>query len=281
MALALAYVTAMIGAFFATMVFNHYLGRKRQYQLWWSVGLALYALGAFFWFLREVFGTSSPVFRLWYLTGAMLVPAYLGTGSLWLFVSTRRRAVPSTSLGAVAMWATVALVAVSVVAAVLALATPFRSPLLHLPTSHVLTSKDPVTGESFYPVYVGALTALLNAYGTILLVGTAAWSVWTALRARLRMSRHDAAADSAARATATQFAVSNVLVTAGAILPALGGSLEALNMPQVHLWLLLIGLAVIFAGVLVNPYSYERRPVWSEWWGRVLGRGRARPSARS
>lgn len=238
MALSLAMATTIIGILFTLAVFNQYLSRGKPYQLIWSLGLLLYTIGAFIWLLREAMGTSDTIFRLWYLTGAMLVPAYLGTGTVWLLAPR-----------GVSRVVTAVLLLVSVVALALVLSVSLRSPLAHLPDSSALTARDPVTGESFFPAYVVVLTILLNTYGTIALVGGALWSVWQGWR-----QRREEGGPAARRR-----AFSNSLIAVGAILPALGGSLEATRIAQPHLWMLLIGLLVLFAGFLVSAEVFERR----------------------
>jgi len=252
MAITLAMVTTIVGALFVLAVFNQYLSRRKPYQLVWTLGLLLYTAGTFLWLLREAFGTSSAVFRLWYLTGAMLVPAYLGTGTVWLLA-------PRGFSRSV----TIVLALASVVALVLALSVSMRSPLANLADVGALTAKDPVTGVSFFPAYVVVLTILLNTYGTIALVGGALWSVWQAWRQRV----------AAGGPTARRRAFSNSLVAVGAILPALGGSLEATAIPQPHLWMLLIGLVVLFAGFVASAEVFE----WRAFPLRRSGKGGAVP----
>jgi hypothetical protein len=67
MAISLAMAITIIGTLFTLAVFNQYLSRRKPHQLVWTLGLLLYTAGAFLWLLREAFGTSNAVFRLWYL----------------------------------------------------------------------------------------------------------------------------------------------------------------------------------------------------------------------
>lgn len=262
MATALSLITSLIGAVFMLAVLAQYLSRRRPHQLVWAVGLGLYTAGVFLWFLREAAHTYEVVFRLWYLTGAMLAPAYLGTGTLWLLApgGTFFRW-PPRGLSAMLTWL---LLLISIVAAVLALTASLRSPLSDLPASHPLTARDPVTGESFFPAYVVVLTILLNTYGTILLVGGALWSLWLAWRGRAPSSEALAqqAGEAAGRRLTPQAkrAATSILIAIGAILPALGGSLETTSIPQPHLWMLLIGLVVILLGFLMSLEPRRQMP---------------------
>src|SRR5881296_4050683 len=68
---------------FASLVFAQWLGRRRPYQLAWSLGLGLYAIAAFTQFLAEAYGWSVTVYKVYYLVAAPLV-AVLGIGSVFL-----------------------------------------------------------------------------------------------------------------------------------------------------------------------------------------------------
>src|SRR3989475_12412416 len=68
---------------FASLVFAQWLGRRRPYQLAWSLGLGLYAIAAFTKFLAESYGWSVPVYKIYYLVAAPLV-AVLGIGSVFV-----------------------------------------------------------------------------------------------------------------------------------------------------------------------------------------------------
>src|SRR5881296_3627613 len=68
---------------FASLVFAQWLGRRRPYQLAWSLGLGLYAIAAFTQFLAEAYGWSVTVYKVYYLVAARLV-AVLGIGSVFL-----------------------------------------------------------------------------------------------------------------------------------------------------------------------------------------------------
>src|SRR2546423_9623420 len=73
----------VISLAFASLVFAQWLGRRRPYQLAWSLGLGLYAIAAFTQFLAEAYGWSVTVYKIYYLVAAPLV-AVLGIGSVFL-----------------------------------------------------------------------------------------------------------------------------------------------------------------------------------------------------
>ena len=80
---AVSLAATVISAAFALLVFRQWLGRRKAYQMAWSVGLAMFALAAFTQFLAEAYGWSEGVYRAYYFLSAPLV-AVLGVGSAFL-----------------------------------------------------------------------------------------------------------------------------------------------------------------------------------------------------
>src|SRR5437667_378558 len=62
----------VISLAFASLVLAQWLGRRRPYQLAWSLGLGLYAIAAFTQFLAEAYGWSV---TLWIGIGALIIAA--------------------------------------------------------------------------------------------------------------------------------------------------------------------------------------------------------------
>ncbi len=102
---AVSLASTAISLVFAFLVFRQWIGRRKAYQLAWSLGLALFAVAAFTQFLAEVYGWSDGVYRLYYFVAAPLV-AVLGVGSA--FLASRRLgialAVYTAVLAAVFAW---------------------------------------------------------------------------------------------------------------------------------------------------------------------------------
>ena len=74
--------------FFAFLI-DQWRTRRRPYQLVWAVGMLWYALSAGTEFLGGVFGWSDPLYRAWYLIGAIWVAGWLGLGTVLLLGRTR------------------------------------------------------------------------------------------------------------------------------------------------------------------------------------------------
>jgi hypothetical protein len=81
--------SSAVSLVFAGLVFDQWWQRRRSFQLVWAIGLVWYAISTGAEFFGSAFGWSEPLYRAWYLTGAFLVPAYLGVGTLYLLNKTR------------------------------------------------------------------------------------------------------------------------------------------------------------------------------------------------
>ena len=74
---------------FAGMVFDQWWQRRHAFQLVWAIGLLWYGISAGCEFVGSAFGWSEPLYRAWYLIGALFVAAYLGAGTIYLLSKTR------------------------------------------------------------------------------------------------------------------------------------------------------------------------------------------------
>jgi hypothetical protein len=74
---------------FAALVFAQWLERRHSFQLVWAIGLLWYGISAGTEFWGSAFGWSEPLYRAWYLIGALFVAAYLGMGTVYLLARTR------------------------------------------------------------------------------------------------------------------------------------------------------------------------------------------------
>lgn len=207
-------LSSIVALIFAVAVLDQYLERRKPYQLVWSIGLFMYFLSTGSEFLIELSGVSPGVYRLWYLTGAIYVAAYLGMGTVYLLA---RRSAAHIVLGI--------LVAASLYALVRVAAAPLDF--------SVLPAGGPISGKAF-PISVRLITPIFNVFGTIALVGGALYSAWIFWRRHILRHR----------------VISNVLVAAGAMLPAAGGTASRLGEFRLLYALELLGIVVIFIGFL-------------------------------
>ena len=81
--------SSLLGFAFAAMVLDQWWQRRHAFQLVWAVGLFWYGLSAGTEFWGSAFGWSEPLYRTWYLIGALYVPPYLALGTIYLLAKTR------------------------------------------------------------------------------------------------------------------------------------------------------------------------------------------------
>ena len=80
----LPFISCAASFIFAFFVLKRYFERKGRHLLVWSIGLVFYGIGGFCEAYHGAFGWNAPIFRLWYLFGAILVAAWLGQGTVYL-----------------------------------------------------------------------------------------------------------------------------------------------------------------------------------------------------
>src|SRR5688572_2532864 len=87
---ALATAAALVALAFALSTYERWLDRRRRHDLAWSAALALFAVAAGTLAAGEAVGWNEPLFRLFYLTGAVLNVPVLALGTVYLHGGGRR-----------------------------------------------------------------------------------------------------------------------------------------------------------------------------------------------
>ena len=211
---------------FAAAVFNRYRYKKGNHLLMWGIGLVFYGLGT----LTEViltFTFSQVALKIWYLSGAMLTAAWLGQGTIFLLV--RKRGVAQTLA--------IILALVSLGAFILVMAAPITSAAADFVTSQPVSAQYQQILER--SGLITLLTILLNIYGTIALVGGAIYSAYLFWRKKVLINR----------------VMGNILIAAGALLPAMAGSFIKAGLAD---WLYVsefLGVLLMYAGFLQATVS--------------------------
>jgi hypothetical protein len=215
-------LSTIITFIFAAAVLARWRHKKPRHLLLWGIGLIFYGLGTLSEVILSV--TFSPwVLKLWYLCGAMLTAAWLGQGTVYLLV--RKRGVANVLMVALGI---VSLLAVILV--VLAPVTPAAAAYnINLPASEQY--KDILVRSGL----ITFLTILLNIYGTVALVGGALYSAYLFWRKSILVNRM----------------LGNLLIAAGALMPAMAGSFVKAGLVD---WLYiseLIGVVLMYAGFML------------------------------
>ena len=189
----LPFTSSIVSFVFSGFIFKRYLAHRTPAMLLWGIGMVFYGIGGFCEACYGAFGWNAFIFRLWYLFGAILVAAWLGQGTVYLLV--RRR------------WANILMIVLGL-GSLYGLIRVFGAELDPSLMSHSLHTGSELSGYAIVSPGVRIMTPFFNLYGTLTLVGGAAWSAWIFWRKRILLHR----------------AIGNVFIAVGAILPAFGGS---------------------------------------------------------
>ena len=215
----LPFTSTIVAVSFAVVVLMRYYHRRGFHLLFWGLGLILYAMGTF----AEFYSTyrwSALVFRMWYIGGALLTAAWLGQGTVYLLV--RRSNVAHR-------WA-----AGLIIASALAVVVMFGTRLDGTAFSAGVDLSAQYKQILPEGALVRRLTPLFNVYGTLWLVGGAAYSAWLFWRKRVLLHR----------------VIGNVLIATGALAPAIGGGLSRLGASEFLYISELLGAVLMFIGFL-------------------------------
>lgn len=206
-------LTAVVSGAFAAVVLRQYAARHATYQLMWGVGLALFAVAAFAGFLAQNGSPTVTAYLVFYLFGAIVNVAWLGLGTLYLLAPRP--------------WPTAGL------AFVLGLTLLGAYAVLTAPVD-LRAALD--SGRGFPD---GSLPRILAAVGSglgsVALLGGALWSAWVFLQRRRNGRR----------------ALANVVIAAGVLIVAAGGTATFTGASGILEVSNLVGVAVMFAGFLL------------------------------
>jgi len=205
-------LSAVVSAVFAGVLALRYARRRRPHQLVWTIGLAMFTLAAAAGVLTRSGGATEAEYRLFYLFGAILNVAWLALGTTYLLAPRAARR---------ALWG---LLAFTVLASVAVFASP------------VDLSAAADTGKGFDRAPLPRILAGLGSgLGSLVLVAGALWSAWRFLRARHEGRR----------------ALANVIIAAGVLVAAAGGTAAFTGASGVVEWTNLAGVSLIFVGFLL------------------------------
>lgn len=207
-------VSTGIAIGFTRVLWRHWSRRRNaRYLFWWMFGVAMYGAGTFTEAWTTVFGWNEPVFRAWYITGALLGGVVLAQGTVYLLIDR-----------ALADRLTVAIFVYVTIASIFVVSTPVVAARVE---SHRLS------GDVMAWSWVRLFSPLLNTYALVFLVGGAVWSSMLYRRRRVGTQ---------ARATG------NALIAVGALLPGIGGGFARAGLVEVLYVGELIGLVLIWIG---------------------------------
>jgi hypothetical protein len=218
---------ALVALAFCFSTFERWLARGRRHELAWSAALLLFSLASWSLAVGAAAGWNGPVFRLFYLFGAIANVPFLALGTVYLLAG--RRIGDRAGLG-VCLFAAFA-------AGVVAVA-PFRAPVPH---GHL------PQGSAVFGPLPRILAGVASGGGALVVLGGAVWSIW-----RVRPSQGRGRGEGRA-------VFANGLIALGTLITGASGLLNSVvNAMTAFSVTLLAGITVIFAGFLVATTAPER-----------------------
>ncbi len=215
-------ISTTLSFVFAVFIFKRYADRKGTHLLVWGIGMVFYGIGGFCEVYYGALGWNPLIFRMWYLTGAILVAAWLGQGTVYLLVKRN--------------WAN-ALAALLILGSVYAAFRVFTAeldPTLMIGSVH---TGSELSGDAIVSPGVREplpLSLIFNLYGTVALVGGAIYSAFIFWRKRILLHR----------------TLGNLMIAVGALLPAFGGIFSKIGIPGALYLGELFGVILLFAGFI-------------------------------
>lgn len=214
-------LTTIISAVFAFVVFRRWRAKPAStHLLWWAIGIFIYGLGTFAEGFTALFGWHEPIFKLWYIVGALLGGAPLAQGTVYLLLPKKT----ATRLA-------IGFVIAATICSIFVLLSPVDASL---------ASDKKLTGEVMEWTWVRALAPFLNLYAFIFLVGGAAYSAY-----KFHEDREN------------RRMVANIFIAVGALLPGIGGSFTVFGHTEVLYITEFVGIILIYVGY---RFSTEGRP---------------------
>jgi hypothetical protein len=223
----LPFTSSVVSFVFAALIFRRYLRRKGAHLLLWGIGMVFYGIGGFCEAYYGAKGWNDLVFRLWYLFGAILVAAWLGQGTVYLLAKPR--------------WANLLMIVLGL-ASFYGLARVFSAEVDPVMMTSSLHTGSELSGRAIVTPGVRLLTPFFNIYGTLTLVGGAAYSAWIFWRKRILLHR----------------AIGNVLIAVGAILPAFGGTFSRFGISGALYISEFLGAILMFIGFIRSITPMEQ-----------------------
>lgn len=205
------FLTTIFSAFFLYQLVQHYATkRKSAYILWWAVGVLFYGLGTLVESLFTIYGWSEPIFKAWYILGALLGGAPLAQGTVHLLLK------PKT-----ANRLSILLIVVILLAATFVILSP---------VDYNLAPTGKLSGKVLEWYWVRLITPFINLYAFVFLVGGAIWSAYKYTSQKRKRF------------------IGNIYIGIGGLLPGIGGSFSKFGHTEVLYVTEFLGLLLIYIG---------------------------------
>ena len=205
---------------FAISIFRQYTTRRKTHQLMWGIAIAIWAIAVAAELAATLQGRWGLItYRAYYATGALLIPAWLGMGTLYLILPRR---VNNMILAILAV--------LSVIGVFLIATWPIDSATLY----SVTAGQVPLKVFPFFPIQL--LLIVLNSLGALAFILGALWSVVLFTWKRQNKER----------------AIATGLIAIGGLVAAVAHSAGVLSGSELFRISELVAVLFIFVGYLLS-----------------------------
>jgi hypothetical protein len=233
----LAAAATLVAVAFGLSTLDRWQRRRRDHELAWSISLALFAAGGLSLWWAESRGWGTAIFRLFFLTGAVLNVPWLALGTVYLLAGQRWG-------DRIRTW----LIALS------GLATGI---VLFSPTNVAVSGTELPQGSEVFGPGPRVLAAVGSGLPALVIIVGALWSAVRVARGRVP------ALGAGAQRNVTlpkRLALGNVLIAVGTLVLSASGTLAGrLGKDRGFAVTLVIGVVILFLGFLVASSGASRR----------------------
>ena len=230
---ALAGMATLVATAFTLSTADRWFKRRQPHELAWTIAMFLFACGSACLWWAESTGWNILVFRLFFLTGAVLNVSWLALGTLYLLGGQKL----GNRVRQFLVWA-------SGLATGVVLIAPIKS--------EVVATEFP-TGKEVFGVAPRIFAAVGSGVPALIIIVGALWSAW-----RVSRKKNPALSIGAKRSvvSASRLAGGNVLIAVGTLVLSASGTLAGrLGEDRAFAITLLAGVLILFFGFLVASNS--------------------------
>lgn len=224
-------INVLITGLFAGVILRQYFNRHRVYQLYWSIALCMAFVATIAYmvmlFVQPTSAAGILCFRIYYITGGALAPAWLGMGCIALSNKGLLNRLSFTLLLLLSLVATSFILDASIDTQKLAQVAGTPGTGILQPGPWLVT------------------IILLNTLGVVAIVGVAIYSGWKLIQRQSNIGG----------LRTSNFLWANVLILVGALFDGAAGSLARFLGLQSTFWLIMaLGWIILFIGVLLTSH---------------------------
>ena len=231
----LAGAAALVACAFALLTFDRWQVRGQPHELAWTIAMTLFAIGSLALWWAEATGWTIFVFRVFFVSGAVLNVGWLALGTIYLLAGTiTGDRVRNYLIGLSAFSIGVVLVA---------------------PAKREIIEGEFPSARELFGVTPRVLAAVGSGVPALIIIFGALWSTYRVIK---KSSPTVSTRSVRVVKSRLRLATSNVLVAAGTIVLSASGLLAGrLGKDRAFAVTLLIGLCILFAGFLVATKSFQ------------------------